>query len=214
MITVAKFLMGLLTSLTMSLMLVQNAYASSDTHSAKTRKLSNAEKCYRQALGSTFGQAYDRSALFHCNKALRFNNLSAQNKARTFINRGILLKNMALLKRASSDFRRASLIVRKSPDIQVNLGNLAYLRGDFEKALQQYDRALAWNITTPYKAYLNRGLTYERLGDMDAARDNYLRALNENPQLDIARDQLQFISTLRPLAVTTQFGQSLLHTGS
>ena len=108
---------------------------------------------------------------------------------------------MAQLKRASGDFRRAGKLLRHSANVQINLGNIAYLRGNFDRALQSYDRAIAWNIREPYKAYLNRGLTYERLGDTNAARINYYRALEENPQLDIARKQLQYIGGMQPIAI-------------
>jgi len=191
-----------LSSLVFCFMLVNEVNARTDARDFTGRKLSNAEKCYRHAVDSEFNQRHDRQALFHCNKALRFDTLTAENKARTYINRGVLLKNMAMLKRAGGDFRRAHLLRRRSADIQVNLGNLAYLRGDFDRALQQYDRALAWNISDPYKAYLNRGLAFERLGDIDAARNSYQQALIENPQLDIAREQLHYIGSVKPVAMT------------
>ena len=83
------------------------------------------------------------------------------------------------------------------------MGNIAYLRGNFEKALQKYNRALSWNVNAPYKAYLNRALTYERLGDIDAARKNYQQALSDNPSLDVARDQLLDILAANPTAKLT-----------
>lgn len=182
--------------------LVNGVNAGTESSSFTTTRISNAEKCYRQAVNSEFDQRHDLQALFHCNKALRFDTLTLENKARTYINRGVLLKNMAMLERAGGDFRRANLLLRRSADIQVNLGNLAYLRGDFDLALQQYDRALEWNISEPYKAYLNRGLALERLGDMDAARNSYQQALIDNPQLDIAREQLRYIGSVKPVAMT------------
>jgi tetratricopeptide (TPR) repeat protein len=155
-----------------------------------TSSLSYAEKCYESAANSFYGQNYDREAISHCNRAIRFSNLSDQEKAKTYINRGVLLENMHRIKYAHGDLKRAQRHLRRSGELQINIGNIEYMRGHFQQALARFNRALELKNEDSYKAYLNRGLTHERLGNLRAAANDYRNALKLNPDLDNAKNKL------------------------
>jgi tetratricopeptide (TPR) repeat protein len=69
-------------------------------------------------------------------------------------------------------------------------GDVAFQQGDFEVAIQQYERELSRGVNHE-TVYYNLGNAYFRTGQMGRAIYNYERALRLQPALDDARYNLQ-----------------------
>src|ERR1051326_8372829 len=91
---------------------------------------------------------------------------------------------------AAADAREAVALEGNLAPAQVNLG--AALVG-----LQRYDEAMTWlnkvieaNGGSQDLAYFNRGLAKESMGDIKGAYYDYLKAVEINPKMAVASEQL------------------------
>lgn len=84
-------------------------------------------------------------------------------------------------------FERA---VKEDPLYSEAFNNLGYgfeKKGDFEKAISFYRKALSNPLyPTAEKAYINMGNSYYRLGNFDAALQSYKEAIKRAPDLSLA----------------------------
>lgn len=70
--------------------------------------------------------------------------------------------------------------VSKTPAAFFNHGIASYNRGDYEKAIKQFGRAIMLDPDFA-KPYLWRGMTNENLGNFEKAMEDYSRAIEANP---------------------------------
>lgn len=154
----------------------------------------NAKYCLDAAKLTTKQNQETLEGLSRCNRAIRFDSLNNNQLAKAYINRGILMKRMQRIKYAQSDYTRARRIIGDNAVLRINEGNLAYIQGDFEKAVELYSKALSMPLTKPYMAYLNRGFAHEKLNNYQAAINDYLEALEDNPRLTSAHNQLMALT--------------------
>ncbi len=76
------------------------------------------------------------------------------------------------------------------------LGNVYLKKGDFEKALLQYQTALEKNLSLP-RAHLNRGVIFFRTGNYDQAQKEFLEELKVNSQEEKAYNNLSVLYRLQ-----------------
>lgn len=155
--------------------------------------ISNAYDCYLAAQFSILMRAPSNDDIEACTRAIRMEKLSKSGLAKTYTNRGVLRKIMHRNSSALRDYYRARSLGGETPELNVNIGNIAYAEKRYEKALRYYDKALSMNMRNEFIAHVNRGLVNERLGDLDAAIEDYRAALVTNPELDLARERLELI---------------------
>lgn len=75
-------------------------------------------------------------------------------------------------------------VVRKSPDKARgynNLGMAFFGKGQYEKALEMYERAIVLN-SSYWEYYINRGYTYEEMGQRDKAMEDFDKSIALNPR--------------------------------
>ncbi|MBT8139420.1 MAG: tetratricopeptide repeat protein [Gammaproteobacteria bacterium] len=125
-----------------------------------------------------------------CTQALRYYKMRKKVRAQVYLHRGLLNRHLLRSSLALKDFQRARRVGGDSPAISVNIGNIHYLNGKFERAISAYNRALQMEFPAAHKALLNRGLASERLGRSQHAIDAYIAALAIQPSLNVAKERL------------------------
>ncbi len=148
------------------------------------------EACYRAAsLGDSA-----RSALEACDAAIESGQLRRRDLSATYINRGIIHSDRGELTQALADYREARRLSPGLPESFVGEGNVRFLSGDLEAALEAYETALAQGLRRPQVAHFNIGLVYEQMRRWDEAEAAYGEAAAlapewPLPQAHIARVQ-------------------------
>lgn len=133
-----------------------------------------------------------RADLTACTVALQSEMLDAQNTAGTYINRGVLLTALGQEDAALRDFDTAIGMSFHLGEAYVNRGAVMIRMGRYDEGLANTDRALALTLRSPERAWFNRAIAHESLGDVRAAYSDYRRAAElrpgwRDPQLELAR---------------------------
>lgn len=149
---------------------------------------------------------YDRALQLNPKNSIALNNrghtyvrMQEFDRAITDFNESIRLNprnslpymNRADAWRRKGDTELALTDVNKAIELQVQSKlkpSLAYLirgdiyryRGEFEKAITEYERVIADDSNFAY-AFTGRGMTYERMGEVERAKDDFRKALNAPP---------------------------------
>jgi len=105
---------------------------------------------------------------------------------------------MAWAESMRGDFLRAIELCRKAIELDQDFGNPWNDLGAYLLALDRADEALPYleqalrapRYLTYHYAHYNMGRAFEKLGDLQAARDKYRDALAEEPTYMLARDAL------------------------
>lgn len=130
-------------------------------------------------------------ALSICDLALEQETLSRKDRSATFVNRGILHMRMGKHARAIMDFDTS---IRNMPalfEAHVNRGAALYALDRFEEALAAFNLGVrSEDMNARVTAYYDRGLVYERLGDVTSAYYDYKTALELQPDFVLAAKQL------------------------
>ncbi|WP_423789757.1 TPR repeat-containing protein BatC [Leptospira perolatii] len=85
------------------------------------------------------------------------------------------------------------------PRMEFNRGSAEYKSGGLDKALRHFEKSLeSKDAELRSKAHFNLGNTYLRLGDRKRAAEHYLRSLKENPNMEAARKNLEWLRKMPP----------------
>lgn len=143
-----------------------------------------AQACYKNARN-------ERSrTLAPCDAALEAE-LSDLDRKSTLVNRGIIRNRRSELQAALGDFNAALKIDAALAEAFLNRGNTFYLAARYDRALADYEKALALEIDEPWAAWYNIGLVRDALQDAAGARAAYEQALALNPDFAPARKKLE-----------------------
>ena len=132
----------------------------------------------------------DRKFELLCTQALEQENLSARDRAGTFVNRGVMKLRRANFDAAVIDFNQA---VRIKPDLgegYVNRGAAAIGQHRYADGMSDLDKAIELGLDEPAKAYYNRALAHEGLDDAKSAYFDYQKALELSPDWNAPKEQL------------------------
>jgi len=116
-----------------------------------------------------------------CDRSIATEELDPRSRAATHINRGIILMRRGDRVRALSDFNTAIGIGEYAGEAYVNRGALNIVEDRAEEGLADTDRALALPLREPARAWFNRGVAHEELGNVQAAYGDYRRAAELSP---------------------------------
>ncbi len=109
------------------------------------------------------------------------------------VTRGEIWRMKGDLARALADLDQAVRLDSQSPLPYLTRGDTYRYKGDFARALADYDNALRVDRDHDYiPAFVGRGLTFEKQGNLAGARTEYQKALNSRSQFrgDIAGSAL------------------------
>lgn len=125
-----------------------------------------------------------------CTLALENETLSGHETAATYVNRGVLHLSDGSVEPARQDFERALRIEPALPEALVDRGAALIAGGRDADGAAEITRGLALNPTEPEKAYYNRGVAEERLGDLKSAYFDYLKASDLKPAWPLPKTEL------------------------
>jgi tetratricopeptide (TPR) repeat protein len=132
----------------------------------------------------------DDGAMRLCTLALDDEALRGDDRASTLVNRGVIQLRREAYPEARADFDAAGRIAPKLGEVYVNRG-AAYLGEDrFADGLREIDQGLALGVKQPGRAYYNRALANESLGDVKAAYRDFQRAAQLDPNWSAPKEEL------------------------
>jgi tetratricopeptide (TPR) repeat protein len=140
----------------------------------------------------------DQKSILACTTALETENLSFRDRARTYVNRGVLQMRQRDFPNARSDFDAAAKIDPALGEAWVNRGAAYVGEERFSEGRQEIDKGLALGVKDPEKAWFNRGMANEGLGDLKAAYQDYSKAAELNPAWDAPKNELARFTVKRP----------------
>ncbi|NGM51253.1 tetratricopeptide repeat protein [Caulobacter sp. 602-2] len=125
-----------------------------------------------------------------CTSALEVETLSTGDRARTLVNRGVIQLRRQAYVEARADFDAAGRIEPKLGEVYVNRGAALVAEDRFAEGLDEIDRGLALGVKQPERAYYNRALAHENLGDVKAAYYDFQRAAELDPKWSAPKEEL------------------------
>ena len=140
----------------------------------------------------------DRKSVLTCTTALETENLNFRDRARTYVNRGVLQMRQRDFPTARADFDAASRIDPDLGEAWVNRGATYVGEERYSDALGQIDKGLALGVKDPEKAWFNRGMANEGLGDLKSAYQDYSKAAELDPEWDAPKRELMRFTVKRP----------------
>ena len=146
----------------------------------------HAQACY-QAAKNGLNRETD---LDECNQAINFGLLQSKDLAGTYVNRGAVYMNMQSWREADADFHRALEMTPNFGEALVNLGAAQIGEHHNREGVDTITHGLALGSMEPEKAYFNRAIGYENLGDDTAAYYDYLKASQLAPRWVAPREEL------------------------
>ena len=132
----------------------------------------------------------DNDTLLMCSTALDVDPLTPSDRAKTLVNRGVLLLRRDNLHEALQDLDRAEQIGPDLAEIYVNRGVALIRRRQFVQAIPELDRGIAMGADELEKAYYDRGIAKEESGDLKGAYFDYSKASQLKPDWDAPKKEL------------------------
>ncbi len=172
-----------------------------NTHAQAVTVISNssdARDCYLGAAAAAAKFNANHENLASCTRALEHENLTRNDKARTLINRGIVLSALEKYQESLADYNAASALIPDMPEAFISRGNLWYLAEKYQRAADEYTKAMQTDFQRLHFAYYNRGITNEKLGNRDAAIADLQQALKLSPDFKKAKDRLEYLNKPAP----------------
>lgn len=154
---------------------------------------SNAAVCSKAAFDGGATPGGQRA----CDEALKTDVLSPRDRAATYVNRGILRLRGRAFDRAVADFDSALRLNPNLGEALVNRGAARVGQQRYREALADLERGSQLGASEPEKAWFNRGLAHEGLGDLKSAYRAYTRAAELKPDWDAPKRELARFS-VRP----------------
>lgn len=145
-----------------------------------------AEGCYHAAESRTG----DRLAVEGCTRALREEGLSREERAATYVNRGIVHMVRGRAANAEADFDAALAIDGDLAEAFLNKGFLRIRSGQGREAHALIQKGLDLGIEEKAVAWFGRGVAHEQMGDYAKAYRDFQRAQALAPDWDLPAEYL------------------------
>jgi tetratricopeptide (TPR) repeat protein len=156
-----------------------------------------ARGCYRAASIAARIHYTSERELENCTEALERGAMSPRDRAATLTNRGIIYMALSNFDMALQDFNAALALRPDFGEIHVNMGNIYFLKRQYGEAVGQYGAAIDKQTGKAHIAHINRGMAYERLGNFDAAEQNYRDAMAILPDSALPQVRLDELARKR-----------------
>ena len=160
---------------------------------------SQARSCY---LAAKQGFASD-DLIKLCSASLDEENLSQQDRAATYDNRGIMETSLGRLDRALVSFNAAIATEASLGDAYVNRGTILIRQKKYDDALADINKGIGFGMAFMHIGYYNRAVAEELLGRYRDAYYDYLQTLALEPGFTAAQERLKVFRVIRPEQMTT-----------
>lgn len=140
----------------------------------------------------------DQKSVLTCTIALETETLNFRDRARTYVNRGVLQMRQRDFTNAREDFDAASRIDPDLGEAWVNRGATFVGEARYSDALGEIDKGLALGVKDPEKALFNRAMANEGLGDLKSAYRDFTKAAELDPAWEAPKKELMRFSVKRP----------------
>ena len=147
-----------------------------------------AKECYELALRDNYQY---RTAVETCTRALREETMNRENRAATYVNRGVFHMRDGNYDMALEDYAKAKDIVPDLGAAYLNEGAAYIYKREFESALAPLNKAIELDTTDMFAAYYNRAIARENTGDVPGAYYDFKKALELKPGWELAERQLR-----------------------
>ena len=151
---------------------------------------SGARNCYRAASIAARIHYSSSQELENCNNALNRSAMSLRDRAATLTNRGIIHIALENYENSIQDFSSALDLKPELSEVHINIGNVYFLDGVYDKAIEEYTFAIENQSIKVHVAHINRGMAYEKQGDFDNAEQDYREAMNLLPDAALPQVRL------------------------
>ncbi len=131
-----------------------------------------------------------REGIASCTHALNSDLLDHVDRAATFVNRGILKMRLSDFEGALDDYDAGLDLSPNLAEAFLNRGAVLIMMKRYDDAIADFSKAIALGTQEPQIAYYDRGLVYERIGDLTGACADYRQALTLQPNFVLASDRL------------------------
>jgi tetratricopeptide (TPR) repeat protein len=146
------------------------------------------QACYEAAES---GKVPSMQALAICDLALEQERLKRRDKAATYTNRGILHMRTGNHTRAMWDYQKSLDMMPELKEAKVNLGAAYYNLKRYPEALAALNEGVSSeSVFARAVGHYNRGLTHEKLGDLQSAYEDFRSALALQPDFQQAANQM------------------------
>jgi tetratricopeptide (TPR) repeat protein len=145
-----------------------------------------AQDCYKAAKAG----ASDAVSLGSCDRALADEPLSPHDRAATFVNRGVIHVGRREFDAAIADFNQSIKILPRNGEAFVDRGAAELGQKRYREALADLDKGLEMGAPEPEKAWYDKGVAHEALGDLKAAYLDYQKASELSPNWDLPKKEL------------------------
>lgn len=152
----------------------------------------------RECSDAAVGGRSDNRAVLACTTALELETLNFRDRARIHVNRGVLQMRQGDYVAARVDFDTASRIDPQMGEAYVNRGATYVGEERWREGVSEIDKGLSLGVRDPERAWFNRALAHEGLGDLTAAYRDYSRAAELNPEWAAPKTELARFTVKRP----------------
>ena len=140
----------------------------------------------------------DAASELYCTRALNEDTLMGDDRAGTFVNRGVMKLRRGDFEASHADFDAALALAPKMAEAWVNRGAMWVGERQYQSGLDDLNRALELGVKEPEKAYYDRALAYEGLDNEKAAYFDYQKALELKPNWVLPQHELLRFHVSRP----------------
>jgi len=154
-----------------------------------------ARDCYEAV---EFEKVSADAALAVCDLAIEQESLSRKNRAATLVNRGIIHMRAQRNDRALWDFEKGLALAPDLLEAKVNLGGALYGLKRYEDAMAALNEGVKTeSVNARAIGYYNRALTFEKLGNLQSAYEDFQRALETKPDFTQAAEQMSRFTVVK-----------------
>lgn len=159
----------------------------------------NARRC-GAAVGA--GDSSDATVAM-CTRALGYSRITREGQIQLLVNRGVTYLRRQQNELAVADFDAVVALDRNHGEAHLNRGAALVQLQRYGPAISSLTEALSLGVREPHKAYFNRGIARESLGDLRGAFEDYSTALQIQPDWGPASAELSRFARARQAHLAT-----------